>query len=135
MSSLADKWMGKTANVSNISSFSISNPPELKIAQPAQAEQLVASSFDSNHWRQQIETAINNAINLDQGALDHCRLHKPKLHTEYMAAANHLDTVYISRDEHNMLIAIQGHNNAFKAVRNAMCESLKVKRGVSDVKN
>jgi len=106
-------------NISRISSFSISNPPELKIAQPAQAEQLVASSFDSNHWRQQIETATNNAINLDQGALEHCSHYKPDLQRDCIAASRALDDAYSTRSAKEIRQAIRKHDKACSATREA----------------
>ncbi|MBW2186925.1 MAG: hypothetical protein JRG71_11190 [Deltaproteobacteria bacterium] len=107
------------SSFSSFSSISISNPPELETVHPAQKESLAASSFDSEHWRQQIVTAISNAINLDEGALDHCKHYRPELHRECIAASRALDDAYRTKIAKEIRQAIRTHDNVCESTRQA----------------
>ena len=104
---------------------SISNEPEIKTVQYPKDGQLIASSFDTEHWRQQIKTAINTAINMDKGALEHCSHYRPDLHSACIAASRALDDAYSTKDARQIRQAIREHNKACKATRYAAQHPMK----------
>ena len=77
------------------------------------------SSFDAEHWRQQIETATNKVIELDKGALNHCSRYRQDLHRDCIAASRALDDAYSTRSAKEIRQAIRKHDKACSATREA----------------
>ena len=124
--------MNKPIKCSNSSNCSSSSTTESGNMQLAQVVSLTTSSFDSKHWRQQIEIAINNAMEQDQGALGHCSHYRPDLHRDSITASRALDDTYSTKDAKQIRQAIRLHDKACEATRHAAQNPLKTDKLTSD---
>jgi len=86
------------------------------------------SAIELESFRQQIETSISDAINLDGGALNHCQHFRPDLHRDCITASLALDDAYATKDAKKIKRAIWKHDKACELTRQAALNPMKANR-------